>query len=425
MPEEEDSGVVSLAEVNAERDALTQTRKQMIVEHQRAKGADHYAVLMVNRRATAQEIDTASGIRANLLEHQEGILTDPRDRAKIGELRELYAAARSVLLDDRKRAAYDRELAGGELVQVPPAIDTELNFRVAEELIGKRQWSQAINMIRTVISRSPGEADYHAALGWAEWNAGERAPEAADRARPHLNAALEINPDHAAAHDYKGQIDAALRSDDAEALFHLERALDLDPSRIEAVQAVETLLFARGELRRYERLLKRLLFRLRGRGTTAEAKAWGSPRAPLSRPPRRSAGQRRGGCEREADQPEGLRRHRPDPARQPQRTAARGLARGAARSAIGRGAGQDHRGERARRCRVPGRGHDGRAAHRRRPDGEGLRDAPRADDLDPRAAARSRSVGAAPPQGRQPRARWPDRAGRARGPRDRADDARR
>ncbi len=274
MPDEEDSGVVSLAEVNAERDVLTQTRKQMIVEHQRAKGADHYAVLMVNRRATAQEIDTASGIRANLLEHQEATLIDLRDRAKITELRELYQAARTVLLDERKRAAYDRELAGGELVQVPPAIDTELNFRVAEELIGKRQWSQAINMIRTVISRSPGEADYHAALGWAEWNAGERAPEAADRARPHLNAALEINPDHAAAHDYKGQIDAALRSDDAEALFHLERALDLDPGRIEAVQAVETLLFARGELRRYERILKRLLFRLRGRGTTAEAKAW-------------------------------------------------------------------------------------------------------------------------------------------------------
>ena len=34
--------------------------------------------------------------------------------------------SRIVLIDDRKRAAYDRELAGGELVQVPPAIDTEL-----------------------------------------------------------------------------------------------------------------------------------------------------------------------------------------------------------------------------------------------------------------------------------------------------------
>lgn len=286
MQDEEDSGVVLMAEINAatnERDALSQTRKAMTAEHQRAKGADHYAVLMVNRRATAQEIDTAAAVRSNLLDHQEAALEDPRassspsaprDRERIAELRELYAQARTVLLDERKRAAYDRELAGGELVQVPPAIDTELNFRIAEEMIAKKQWSQAINMIRTVIARSPGEADYHAALGWAEWNSGEHAPEAADRARPHLNAALEINPDHAAAHDYKGQIDAKLRSDDAEALFHLERALDLDPSRIEAVLAIETLLFARGELRRYERILKRLLFRLRGRGTTAEAKAW-------------------------------------------------------------------------------------------------------------------------------------------------------
>jgi hypothetical protein len=33
-------------------------------------------------------------------------------------------------------------------------------------------------------------------------------------------------------------------------------------------------LFARGELRRYERVLKRMLFRLRGRGTPAEARGW-------------------------------------------------------------------------------------------------------------------------------------------------------
>jgi len=275
--DEEDSGVVSVADINAatsERDSIAHVRQQLTAEQQRVKGADHYAVLMVNRRAGSQEIDTASAIRNNSLEHQTAILVDPRDRTKIGELRELYTTARGILLDERKRAAYDRELAGGELVQVPPAIDTELNFRIAEELIGKRQWSQAINMIRTVISRSPNEADYHAALGWAEWNSGARSPDAADRARPHLNAALEINPDHAGAHDYKGQIDAELRSDDAEALFHLERALDLDPGRIDAVAAIEKLLFARGELRRYERTLKRLLFRLRGRGTVSEAKAW-------------------------------------------------------------------------------------------------------------------------------------------------------
>jgi len=65
-----------------------------------------------------------------------------------------------------------------------------------------------------------------------------------------------------------------LRSDDAEALFHLERAIDLDPMRTDAVKAIEQLLVARGELRRYEKVLKRLLFRLRGRGSNVEVKAW-------------------------------------------------------------------------------------------------------------------------------------------------------
>jgi tetratricopeptide (TPR) repeat protein len=108
--------------------------------------------------------------------------------------------------------------------------------------MARGQWSLAAGHIRTVITRSPGEADYHAALGWAEWKAGGESPEAADAARPHLNQALAINPDHAAAHDYKGRISAALRSDDAEALFHLERAIELDPQRGDAVAAIEELL---------------------------------------------------------------------------------------------------------------------------------------------------------------------------------------
>ncbi|MEO8703745.1 MAG: DUF4388 domain-containing protein, partial [Kofleriaceae bacterium] len=273
----EDSGVVSTADIQAasvEGDLAAAARQALTAEHQRVLGADHYAVLMVPRRASAREIEDAAVSRGGFVEADIELLTEPRDRSRLDDLRRAFTAARTTLIDDRKRAAYDRELAGGELVQVPPAIDTELTFRTAEELIGRKQWTQAIGLIRTVIARSPGEADYHAALGWAEWKAGDESPEAADRARPYLNSALEINPDHAAAHDFKGRIDAALHSDDAEALFHLEKAIDLDPTRIDAVAAIETLLSARGELRRYERVLKRLLFRLRGRGNAAEAKAW-------------------------------------------------------------------------------------------------------------------------------------------------------
>ena len=274
---DDDSGVVSTAEIEAAHvrsDAGAAARQALTAEHQRIQNADHYAVLMIGRRASLDEVEAAFAARGAALDRDSPVIRDPRDRAKLDELRRVYEVARDALLDTRSRAAYDRELAGGELMQGPPGIDAELGFRIGEELMVAGRWGEAVSHIKTVITRSPSEADYHAALGWAEWMAGEQRPHAADAARLHLNQALAINPDHAAAHDYKGRINAALRSDDPEALFHLERALDLDPLRGEAIDAIERLLIERGELRRYEKVLKRLLFRLRGRGTIAEAKAW-------------------------------------------------------------------------------------------------------------------------------------------------------
>jgi tetratricopeptide (TPR) repeat protein len=273
----DDSGVVSTADVEAAHlrvdDAAT-ARRALTAEHQRIQNADHYAILMIGRRASPAELDAGYADRVAPLDRDSPVIRDPRDRAKLEELRRVYGVARDTLRDERSRGAYDRELAGGELVQGPPGVDAELRFRQAEELMARGAWAAATGQIKAVITRSPGEADYHAALGWAEWMAGEQRPEAADAARLHLNQALAINPDHAAAHDYKGRINETLRSDDAEALFHLERAIDLDPTRSDAVAAIERLLLARGELRRHEKVLRRLLFRLRGRGANLEAKAW-------------------------------------------------------------------------------------------------------------------------------------------------------
>ncbi|MDX2093176.1 MAG: hypothetical protein SFX73_35360 [Kofleriaceae bacterium] len=273
----EDSGVVSLEElyaVSADGAHAVNVRQELTAEHQRVKAADHYAVLKVSRRATSSEIHAAFAARIEESNRWASVHIDARELAKLEEVHAAYAKARTILVDAARRNAYDRELAGGELVQVPPAIDTELSFRIAEELMVKGQWAQALGHIRTVISRAPNEADYHAALGWSEWMASGENASAADSVRSHLNVALEIDPDHPSAHYYKGRIEAKLHADDAEALFHLERAIDLDPNRVDALAEIETLLVGRGELRRLERSLKRVLFRLRGKGNVPEAKAW-------------------------------------------------------------------------------------------------------------------------------------------------------
>jgi tetratricopeptide (TPR) repeat protein len=274
---EEDSGVVSTHDVQAlqhTRERAVATRQAIVAEHQRIQGADHYAVLLIDRDAGAADIEAGYQVKLALFERMAEAVGDWQDRSKLDTVIKAYNTARATLLDSAKRAAYNRELAGGELVEGPPAIDTELHFRIAEELMAKKQWEQAIGMIKTVIVQAPNEADYHAALGWAAWNAGDRLPAAAEAARTHLNHALSNNPDHPASHDYKGRIDATLRVDDAGALFHLERALDLDPMRSEALATLETLMISRGELRRFERILKRLLFRLRGKSHAIEASAW-------------------------------------------------------------------------------------------------------------------------------------------------------
>ena len=272
----EDSGVIELAEVSAQREHVASTRTAISAEHQRLRGADHYAALLVDRDASTDDIADSYQIKLALFEQLVNTIPDARDNAKVAEIRAAYASAHAALTDARKRTAYDRELAGGELVQAAPALDTELQFKLAEDAMGKKEWPRAIGLLKTVIARSPNEADYHAALGWALWNAATPAArfEAADAARSHLNQALSSDPDHAASHDYKGRVDAALRTDDAGALFHLERAIDLDPTRTDAIATIEMLLVATGELRRLERVIKRVLFRLRGKGGMPEASAW-------------------------------------------------------------------------------------------------------------------------------------------------------
>ncbi len=250
-------------------------RRKLLEEYLRIQNIDHYKVLRVTVSATAAEISSSVVERRSKFSLDYFSRFDlGRDYAKLEDLHAAYDQAFETLLDDDKRAAYDREIAGGELDDNAPSLDAEISFRAGEDLVRQEHYAPAIAKYTRAIESAPNEADYHAALGWACFLAKMRSPRGADDARPHLTQALSINPDHAAANEYKGRIDAELGDHDVEATYHLERALDADPSRAGALEALEGVWRRRGELRPLERQYRKLIFRCAGRDSRIEAGLW-------------------------------------------------------------------------------------------------------------------------------------------------------
>ncbi len=264
--------VISNAQVqSAEASAI---RRKVAAEHVRIRGLDFYGVLMIARNATAPEVSVAVADRRSefsrdfLARYSLGL-----DQHKLDELHDAYKLAHDTLLNDAARRAYDQELAGGELPVAAVSFAAELKFRIAEQFMREQRWDEAVTALVQVAATAGDEADYLAALGWALWHQQGKVGTAIDAARTSLNAALAANPDHAGAHQYRGILEAEVGVDLEGALFHLERAVEIDPSRALALNHLERILIGRGELRRLERICKRTVFRVAGSGTD-EVAGW-------------------------------------------------------------------------------------------------------------------------------------------------------
>ena len=259
---------------NEHSDAAMRMRRALVAEAQRIRTADLYTILMIDRGATEAQIAIA------ITERQRAFSRDYYsrfalgfDRPRLEEVLASYATARNTLLDDDARRTYDRALEGAETAAAH-TMDAEVAFREAEDLLARQRFPEAITLLENLVARAPAQADFHAALGWAHWLYKGPSASAGDAARPHLNRALEIDPEHVAAHVHRGIVGTSLGEDDAEVLFYLERALELQPARADALEHLEPILIRRGELRRLERLYKRLLFRLSSNFAVRAAEIW-------------------------------------------------------------------------------------------------------------------------------------------------------
>jgi DNA-binding response OmpR family regulator/tetratricopeptide (TPR) repeat protein len=285
-PEDEDSGVVALPTgqhaaaaaamvvEEAPDPKVEQLRTEVLTQYLAIHGKDFYQALGVAHDASPVDIAAAYaelGRRFRLERFAEVDLG--RDYARLEEIHQILRNAFETLSSRAERERYDQQLAKRK----PPSrasLDADLRAQEAVALLARGDALAARQKLREAVEAAPDQADYHALLGWAVFLAeggatrgGEGGPpqaqirRAAVQARSHFDQAFAIDPDSLDGHDYAGRI-AAAAGDDANAVGHLERVLDADPTRGDALAALEAAYARRNDWRPLERRYRKLIHRL-------------------------------------------------------------------------------------------------------------------------------------------------------------------
>lgn len=151
--------------------------------------------------------------------------------------------ARDTLSDEDRAAEYFRAVQSGGGT---PEADRKLNAIVTaamavqkvEVLVRRREWLEAMSLLREAVELNPDEADAHAMLGWVIFQTG-LAANAVDWEAVHeaLDRALALNERSARAHLFKATV-LKRQGKDQLALSHYREVLEVEPKNIEAAREV-------------------------------------------------------------------------------------------------------------------------------------------------------------------------------------------
>ena len=257
--DDDDEPIITIIEDELPVDDATRiARDALTAEALRLRDLDHYAALMVEPGADGL------GVAAALTERTSTFSRDYYARFPLGDASDLldevhaaYDAAREVLLDDERRRAYDRELAGGDLADRGGEGDKLRDAGL--ELLRRGAFEVAAAKLEAALALKPDDPTVLAGLGWAVWQREGKSADAGDLARPYLARALHRAPNLGTANEYLGLIELALAVDEQTALDHLERAARAGNADGHVLDAIAAIYLGRGQPRGLERLFRRLL----------------------------------------------------------------------------------------------------------------------------------------------------------------------
>jgi curved DNA-binding protein CbpA len=215
---------------------------ELVALFKRMDGLTHYELLGVPPGASGQEAQTA--YFALVKKYHPDRLPPafaPLTRAAQAMF-ERMTEANETLNHAERRAEYDKQVQGGGGTReaertMRNVLESALEFQKAEVHLRRREFAQAQELVRSALSKSPDEADYHALHAWILHLTHTGADAPMDDILRSLDKALKSNPRHERAHYYRGVILKRLKRDN-EAVRHFRAAAELNPHNVDAAREV-------------------------------------------------------------------------------------------------------------------------------------------------------------------------------------------
>jgi CheY-like chemotaxis protein/tetratricopeptide (TPR) repeat protein len=119
-------------------------------------------------------------------------------------------------------------------------VKSELAYQEGEDAMADEAFDRAVEKFTDAIGLNPGEAEYHAYLGWALFRQTPDNPSVIDAAVEKIGEALAINPNLDSAHYFTGMIEL-YQGHKTRARNAFEAALQFNPQHLKARDALERL----------------------------------------------------------------------------------------------------------------------------------------------------------------------------------------
>lgn len=203
---------------------------------------DYFEILGVKRSASREDVKRAYFALAKEYhpdKHFHSASAELRQLAQ--QIYDLISTAHDTLTDPSERERYLSELAEGPPrdhdEDVGKILAAEGKFQKGEELMRQRQYADAHRAFGEAIGLYPDEGEFHAWLGWSQFQAD---PNAAEDALRSIETAVSLNPKLDKSYLFLGYIHKATgRPDKAEKQF--EKAIQSNPDCTEALRELRLL----------------------------------------------------------------------------------------------------------------------------------------------------------------------------------------